>query len=86
MEQTKRNPEGLVTEKPIALRLMPQELKDAERIAAELHLTKACLARKAFLAGLPLVSTAAAGNPPTAADFSDGEAPSSPSALSSLAA
>lgn len=51
-----RNPAGLATKKPIALRLMPGELADAERIAAEEGLSKSALARKAYLKGLPLVA------------------------------
>lgn len=50
-----RNPAGLATEKPIALRLMPRELADASRIAKKHGLSKSSLARQAFLAGLPLV-------------------------------
>lgn len=52
-----RNPAGIATKKPIALRLMPTELADAERIARRLNLTRSALAREAFLAGLPLVAT-----------------------------
>lgn len=48
-----RNPAGLVTSKPIALRLMPDELARAVRIAEKQGLSRAALARKAFLAGLP---------------------------------
>lgn len=48
---TSRNPSGLVTAKPIALRLMPAELKDAERIAAEQHCSLASHARRCYLAG-----------------------------------
>jgi hypothetical protein len=50
-----RNPAGVVTSKPIALRLMPEELADAKRIASQHGLSSAALARKAFIAGLPLV-------------------------------
>lgn len=50
-----RNPAGIVTAKPIALRLMPGELDDAERIAAERNVSRSALAREAYLKGLPLV-------------------------------
>lgn len=86
METTKRNPEGLVREKPIALRLMPQELLDAERIASEMNLTKSCLARKAYLAGLPFVSSSAAPSPAGVADFSGGGGIPSTAGLSSAQA
>ena len=51
-----RNPDGLITDKPIALRLMPDERAEAERIADHLCMTLSCLARLAFLAGLPSVA------------------------------
>lgn len=50
-----RNPAGIVTTKPIALRLMPSELTDAARIAAERNVSRSALAREAYLKGLPLV-------------------------------
>lgn len=50
-----RNPAGIVKTKPIALRLMPGELKDAERIAAERNVSRSALAREAYLKGLPFV-------------------------------
>lgn len=50
-----RNPDGLVKAKPIALRLMPEELDDAKRVATKYRITRSALARKAYLAGLPLV-------------------------------
>lgn len=52
---TSRNPAGLVKNKPIALRLMPQELSNAERVAVKKGMTRSALARQAFLKGLPLV-------------------------------
>lgn len=51
-----RNPSGLATKTPIALRLMPGELADAKRIAAQQGLSQSALARRAYLKGLPLVS------------------------------
>lgn len=56
MKSSKRNPSGLATSKPIALRLMPAELANAERIADELQITRSNLARQAYLAGLPIVT------------------------------
>lgn len=50
-----RNPAGIVTGKPIALRLMPEELAEAERIARKQGLSRSALARKAFMVGLPIV-------------------------------
>lgn len=48
-------PDGVVTKRPINLRLKPAELNEAERIAAEAGISKANLARQAFLKGLPIV-------------------------------
>lgn len=50
-----RNPAGIVTTKPIALRLMPGERIEADRIAAERNVSRSALAREAYLKGLPLV-------------------------------
>lgn len=47
-----RNPAGIAIKKPIALRLMPAEKADAERIAAKLGTSQSALARMAYLAGL----------------------------------
>lgn len=55
-----RNPAGLATKKPIALRLMPAERADAERFAAKLGTSKSALARSAYLAGLPIITGKAA--------------------------
>ena len=52
------NPRGLAKTKHIALRLMPDELADANRIAAQLKVSKSNLARSAYLAGLPIVQSA----------------------------
>lgn len=80
MKRTWSNPEGLVSDKPIAMRLMPQELAEADRIAKRINVSKSHLARMAFLIGLPLVSKSSAAHP--SADLSGGEAPASPAALS----
>lgn len=56
MKRTAYNPDGLVTDRPINLRLMPDELSQAERMAADAGISKANLARQAFLKGLPLVA------------------------------
>lgn len=82
------NPEGLVSKRPIALRLMPEEFPAAEKAADDFSVSKSHLARVAFLKGLPLL-TAADFSPsaaPPAADLSGGEASASPAGLSSLAA
>ena len=50
-----RNPNGIVKDKPIALRLMPKELANAERVATKNGMSRSALARHAFLVGLPLV-------------------------------
>lgn len=60
-----RNPAGLATKKPIALRLTPEDRAEAERIAAKLHVSKSLLAYRAYRAGLPIVmkqSSSPAGN------------------------
>lgn len=53
--RTARNPAGIVKARPIALRLMPEELAEAERIAAQRNCSKSALARRAYLAGLKLI-------------------------------
>lgn len=55
MKPQHRNPDGLATKKPIALRLMPDELAENKRISTELNCSKSSLAREAYLKGLPLV-------------------------------
>lgn len=88
------NPSGLVTKKPIFLRLMPLELSDAESVAAAAKISKSNLARQAFLAGLPIVkasllspsaSAVTSPTPPSEA-FSSGEASASPAGLSTIPA
>lgn len=87
MEPTKRNPDGLISKKPIALRLMPEELANAKRVSQETNVSMSCLAREAFLKGLPLVVSSSALTSPTprrrAEDFTGGEASASPAGLSS---
>lgn len=56
MKPSTYNPPGLVTRKPINLRLMPDELREADRISAAAAISKSNLARKAYLRGLPLVA------------------------------
>lgn len=56
MKSTKRNPDGLEKNKPIALRLMPEERENAERIAMQFNISQSLLARKAYLHGLPFVT------------------------------
>lgn len=54
MQRNKKtyNPDGLATGKPIALRLMPNELKQAERLAKKSGYSRSFLARRLFLIGL----------------------------------
>lgn len=53
--QSSYNPDGVVTEKPIALRLLPNERKRAEKVAQKHGLSRGALARLAFNAGLPII-------------------------------
>lgn len=100
MNRPSYNPAG-VCKDPIPVRLMNEERAEADAIAAEAHVSRAKVLREAIVAGLPvarrnllgtatvalpLVSTSAAGIPPTASEFSGGEESSSPAGLSSLAA
>ena len=55
MNPTKRNPAGIDVKRPIALRLMPVERQDAERVAAKLNISLSNLARQSFLVGLPVI-------------------------------
>ena len=51
-----RNPVGLETKKPIALRLTPEDRDEAVRIAAKLQVSMSLLAYRAYRAGLPMVT------------------------------
>jgi len=88
MEPTKRNPDGLISKKPIALRLMPEELANAKRVSKETNVSMSCLAREAFLKGLPLVVSPVVSPDaqPTprrrASDLSGGEASAYPAGFS----
>lgn len=77
------NPPGLVTSKPINLRLMRDELLQADQVAAAAGISKSNLARQAYLKGLPLVIAdfSPAAVPPSAA-FSGGAASATPAGLS----
>ncbi|MBI2306121.1 MAG: hypothetical protein HYU78_02350 [Rhodocyclales bacterium] len=55
MKRTAYTPDGVVTNRPINLRLKPAELAEAERVATGAGISKANLARQAFLKGLPEV-------------------------------
>ncbi len=46
-----RNPSGLATKKPIALRLMPNELEQAATLAKESGVSKSAHARQCYLKG-----------------------------------
>lgn len=83
MKRTWSNPEGLVSKKPIAMRLMPAELAEAEGIAKKMGVSKSHLARVSFLKGLPLVSPEDFSAPAPSADLSGGVAAASPAGLSS---
>jgi len=50
----KRSPSG-VDNKAIALRLMPEERKEAVELSSASKLTMSAFARKVYLKGLPLV-------------------------------
>ncbi|MEW6166041.1 MAG: hypothetical protein AB1642_13365 [Pseudomonadota bacterium] len=54
-KQTSYAPDGVVSERPIALRLLPDERKHAERLASRHNISKGALARLAFNAGLPII-------------------------------
>lgn len=87
MEPTKRNPDGLISNKPIALRLMPNERAHAIRVSQENNVSMSCLAREAFLKGLPLVISDLSPSAVTpSADFTGGEFSSLPAGFSTLAA
>lgn len=51
-----RNPSGVVKVKPIALRLLPDERAQADRLAKESGHSVSAIARKAYLAGIPHVA------------------------------
>lgn len=57
----KRTPKGVDKSRPIALRLLPEERTQAEHVAKRLNVSRSNLARQAYLAGLPIVLTEAAG-------------------------
>lgn len=59
-KQTKsRNPAGLATKKPIALRLTPGDRAEAVRISEKLGVSMSLLAYRAYRAGLPEVTAEA---------------------------
>lgn len=99
MNRPSYNPAG-VCKDPIPVRLMDEERREADEIAAQAKVSRSKVLRQAIVAGLPivresligspasalpLVSTAAA-DPSPAADFSGGEASASPAGLSSTLA
>lgn len=51
-----RNPAGLATKKPIALRLTPCDRAEAVRISEKLGVSMSLLAYRAYRAGLPMVT------------------------------
>lgn len=50
-----RNPRGLVKNRPIALRLMPDELVEAEQLSTLYHSSESAFARLAYLKGIELI-------------------------------
>lgn len=50
-----RNPHGTVKNRPIALRLMPEELAEADELSSLSGRSKSSLARDAYLKGIKLV-------------------------------
>lgn len=75
----KRQPNGLASSKPIALRLPEDERIDAERIAKEKRCSLSALASAAYRAGLPLVLDQSPSEPPVATALSGGAAPAAAS-------
>ena len=63
MKRTAYTPDGVVSKRPINLRLTPAELSEAERLSAEAGISKANLARQAYLKGLPFVVEALSAAP-----------------------
>lgn len=53
-KERKRSPSG-VDNKAIALRLMPEERKEAVELAGVANMTASAFARKVYLEGLPIV-------------------------------
>lgn len=51
-----RNPAGLETKKPIALRLTPSDRAEAKRLSEKLHVSMSLLAYRAYRAGLSIVT------------------------------
>lgn len=51
-----RNPSGVTKTKQIALRLLPEDRLQADRLAKESGHSASALASKAYLKGLPLVA------------------------------
>ena len=54
---TNWNPTGVVKSKPIALRLLPEEEKEAISVAKNRHQSKSAMARQAYLLGLPMLKS-----------------------------
>jgi hypothetical protein len=78
MKYPNRNPAGVVNDKPIALRLMPCELNDANELAKVAGISRGKLARIAYLRGLPLVKADLSTSVPRATS-TGGEVSPSPS-------
>lgn len=55
-----RNPVGLETKKPIALRLTPSERAEAVLLSEKMHISMSLLAHRAYLAGLTKVKAESA--------------------------
>ena len=87
MKPKSYNPDGCVTDKPITMRLMPDELRVAEEASAAAGMSKSSFARAAFLAGLPIVAPDFSTTAVTpSADLSGGEASASLAGFSSIPA
>ena len=74
MNRPAYNPAGLATDKPINLRLMPEERQDAQALAEAAGISMSKLARSAYLKGLPIVCTELSLPIPTSSGSLDGAA------------
>lgn len=57
----RRAPVGVVTDKPISMRLLPDERRTLMRLSKRENRSMASMARRVYLAGLPFVADKPAG-------------------------
>jgi hypothetical protein len=84
--QRKNNIYGLDYKRPIALRLMPEERLDADRLSKQFGKSNSAFAREAYLAGVQIISLSspvavAAATAPSGADSIVGTAVFSSSSM-----